>query len=586
MSETMSSCNESAFIGSKDEYLSETFDVSTDYRKLHLQNENYRQELHELHLKLIHNEAMQRELQEVNESLELLLIKEKEKAEKKLHEIQEKNRETKEAYENQLSDLGIILESKEKKNKELYDSLHQFKVKASQDNIYKTDDVEEKLIPLKEQIQELLINLEDEKRKKENAEETIKDLKNQLFELQEILEVTKSNLKEKNKVLESTREELIICRSEIETLKIVPANESCKGNSLFAEVEDRRQLAVNKVTILKKKYDELKQAYDIKTEEVKTLKTEKASILRKWDECVNIFSEDNELINKYKNRIRDLEKKLLLVQQSNIETKTIDNSFSYLESLLAEKKKEIQELHQRIERDSVDMLLQIEIKHKIAKQLQYWQYKTMYMEAQLSAIKSQLELENADSTDYKLFFEAIEQHRTIYKDFSDKEEIILEGDIKNIENVASELTTLQNILPINYHKSKNILQTTGNIDTTYKSDLLIDKSYKADIENNCVDYDNNGKSKFENTKLEENANVLQCKIIENNTVLGLKMTHIETTNLSLIGETQKPQKIVHFAEDTKNSLSDNSMIKKKQNEEKKKIRKQYKTIYISSELSK
>lgn len=86
----MSSCNESAFIGSKDEYLSETYDGSTDYGKIHLQNENYRQELHELHLKLIHNEAMQRELQEVNESLEHLLIKEKEKAEKKIHDIQEK----------------------------------------------------------------------------------------------------------------------------------------------------------------------------------------------------------------------------------------------------------------------------------------------------------------------------------------------------------------------------------------------------------------------------------------------------------------------------------------------------------------
>ncbi|KAF7404674.1 hypothetical protein HZH66_003580 [Vespula vulgaris] len=582
----MSSCNESAFIGSKDEYFNETFDGSIDYRKLHLQNENYRQELHELHLKLVHNEAMQRELQEVNESLEQLLIKEKEKAEKKLHEIQEKNRETTEAYENQLSDLGVILENKEKRNKELYDSLHQLKVKASQNNLYKIDDIEEKLTPLKEQVQELLINLEDEKRKKENAEETIKDLKNQLFELQEILEVTKNNLKERNEVLESTREELVICRSEIETLKIVPANESCKGNSLFAEVEDRRQLAVNKVTILKKKYDELKQAYDIKAEEVRTLKTEKASILRKWNECVNIFSEDNELINKYKNRIRDLEKKLLEVQQTNTETKTIDNSFSYLESLLAEKKKEIQELHQRIERDSVDMLLQTEIKHKITKQLQYWQYKTMYMEAQLSAIKSQLELENANSSDYKLFFEAIEQHRTIYKEFPDKEEIILESDTKNIEKVSSELATLQNALPINYHKFKNIPQTTDNIDTIYKSDLLINKSYKADIGKNCVDHDNNGQLKFKDKKLEENANVIQRKIIENNTALSLKTTHIETTNLSLIGETQKLQKMVQFAEDTKNSLSDNSMIKKKQNDEKKKITKQYKTIYISSESSK
>nr|KAF7431454.1 hypothetical protein H0235_004378 [Vespula pensylvanica] len=568
MSETMSSCNESAFIGSKDEYLSETFDGSIDYRKLHLQNENYRQELHELHLKLVHNEAMQRELQEVNESLEQLLIKEKEKAEKKLHEIQEKNRETTEAYENQLSDLGVILENKEKRNKELYDSLHQLKVKASQNNLYKIDDVEEKLTPLKEQVQELLINLEDEKQKKENAEETIKDLKNQLFELQEILEVTKNNLKEKNEVLESTREELVIC------------------NSLFAEVEDRRQLAVNKITILKKKYDELKQAYDIKAEEVRTLKTEKASILRKWNECVNIFSEDNELINKYKNRIRDLEKKLLEVQQTNTETKTIDNSFSYLESLLAEKKKEIQELHQKIERDSVDMLLQTEIKHKIAKQLQYWQYKTMYMEAQLSAIKSQLELENADSSDYKLFFEAIEQHRTIYKEFPDKEEIILESDIKNIEKVSSELATLQNTLPINYHKFKNIPQTTDNIDIIYKSDLLINKSRKADIGKNCVDHDNNGQLKFKDKKLEENANVIQRKIIENNTALSLKTTHIETTNLSLIGETQKLQKMIQFAEDTKNSSSDNSMIKKKQNDEKKKITKQYKTIYISSESSK
>lgn len=195
-------------------------------------------------------------------------------------------------------------------------------------------------------------------------------------------------------------------------------------------------------------------------------------------------------------------------------------------------------------------------------------------------------MENASSSDYKLFFEAIEQHRTIYKDIHDKEGIILESDIKNIENVTSELTTLKNTLSINYLKSKNMLQATDNIDTIYKSDLLIDKSYKADIDKNCIDHDNNGKSKFEDTKLEGNANVVQCKIIENNTVLGLKATHIETTNLNLIGELQKPQKIVQFAEDTKNSSNDNSMIKKKQNEEKKKIRKQYKTIYISSESTK
>ncbi|XP_043501860.1 protein Spindly [Polistes fuscatus] len=563
----MISSDESAFINSKSEYLSETLDGNaSDCRKLQQQNENYRQELHELQLKLIHTEAMQRELQEANESLEQLLLKEKEKAQEKIHKIQEKNRENEEVYENQLADLGLVLNKKEKENKELHESLHQLKVKQQQDKSFKTDDIEDKLQPLREQIQELLYNLEDEKQKREDTEDYAKDLKNQLVEHQEILQETKHNLREKIEGLETVREELAICRSELETLKIVPASETCKGNSLFAEVEDRYLLTLNKATAIKKKYDDLKRAYETKCKEINSFKIEKASLLKKWDECMNTFSDDNELINRYKNRIRDLEKRLSEIQE--VEKETNDDSFSYLEKLLAEKKKQIQELNQKIERDSVDMLFQIEMKNKITKQMQYWRCRAMYMETQLSAIQSQLELENTYSSDCKSIFESIEQHKINYKDILDKQEM------KNMEINGSELMSFKDTSSMNNPKSINVLQTkTDNLDIKCNSNA----------DQNHLD---SGSNKFLNTKLEGNANIGQCKTTENDAILGPnKTTHNETTNLNLIEETQKSKKNVQFTKDTKNVSDNDSTLKKKLSEDKKKTRKPYQTMYISSSKS-
>ncbi|KAI4499920.1 hypothetical protein M0802_004790 [Mischocyttarus mexicanus] len=567
MSDTTAS-DESAFTNSKSEYLSETLDgnYASDCRKLHQQNENYRQELHELQLKLILTEAMQKELQEANESLEQLLLKEKEKAQEKIHKIQEKNRENEEVYENQLADIKLILNKKEKENKELHESLQQLKVKQQQDKSFKIDDIDDKLKPLREQIQELLCNLEDERQKREDTEDYVKDLKNQLVEHQEILQETKHNLREKTEGLETVREELAICRSELETLKVVPASETCKGNSLFDEVEDRRQYALNKATIIKKKYDDLKRVYDAKCKEITAFKIEKASLLKNWDEYVNAFTDDNELINRYKNRIRDLEKRLSETQE--VEIKTNDNSFSYLEKLLAEKKKQIQELNQKIERDSFDMLFQIEMKNKVTKEMQYWRCRAMYMKIQLSAIQSQLEAENICSADCKSIFESIEQHKITDKDILDTQEM------KNIEINASDLMTCKDTSSTNNLKFKNLLQTkTDNLDIKCKSN----------IDQNHLD---NGNKKFVNIKLEENANVEQCKTTETDTTLGPnKTTRNETTNLNSIEETQKSNKSVQFTVDTKSVSGNSSMLKKKLSEDKKKTRKPYQTMYISSSKS-
>lgn len=73
-----------------EEYLEESSIIQDDYKKLKQENECYQQELHVLRLKLKAGEALEKELQEANESLEQSLAQCTTKAEKVLAEKEEK----------------------------------------------------------------------------------------------------------------------------------------------------------------------------------------------------------------------------------------------------------------------------------------------------------------------------------------------------------------------------------------------------------------------------------------------------------------------------------------------------------------
>jgi hypothetical protein len=62
-------------------------------------------------------------------------------------------------------------------------------------------------------------------------------------------------------LLQSTQEELAVLRTELEVLKSGPQTYGEKGNSVFAEVEDKRLNMKRKLQAVLQKYHNLKKLY-------------------------------------------------------------------------------------------------------------------------------------------------------------------------------------------------------------------------------------------------------------------------------------------------------------------------------------
>lgn len=90
------------------------------------------------------------------------------------------------------------------------------------------------------------------------------------------------------------------------------------GNSLFAEVEDRRQMLSDKMKVLTNKYNDVKRQLNTKMTEIKLLKAERSSMAKKWeDDMIDTLQENTNLLNKYKRRISELETKLKIELKKN-----------------------------------------------------------------------------------------------------------------------------------------------------------------------------------------------------------------------------------------------------------------------------
>lgn len=96
------------------------------------------------------------------------------------------------------------------------------------------------------------------------------------------------------------------------------------GNSLFAEVEDRRQMLLDKMNVLQDKYNEAKRTLNKKTNEIKSLRAEKAAMVRKWEtDAIDTLQENSDLLEKYKSRIFELENKLKIEMKKNTQAEEV-----------------------------------------------------------------------------------------------------------------------------------------------------------------------------------------------------------------------------------------------------------------------
>lgn len=73
-------------------------------------------------------------------------------------------------------------------------------------------------------------------------------------------------------MLQNVKEEKILLNSELAILKAPAADVQKRGNSLFAEVEDNRQIIQIKLNALKTKYERLKKTFALKNVELSKLK--------------------------------------------------------------------------------------------------------------------------------------------------------------------------------------------------------------------------------------------------------------------------------------------------------------------------
>lgn len=90
---------------------------------------------------------------------------------------------------------------------------------------------------------------------------------------------------------------------------------------------------MNKMNVLREKYMELKRICKSQIMEIKKLRTERVATLRKLDnDADHTFTENEELVKKYKSRISDLENKLKIEIKKNSNSKQLncnDTSFRY-----------------------------------------------------------------------------------------------------------------------------------------------------------------------------------------------------------------------------------------------------------------
>ena len=388
---------------------------------LEIQYERCRQEIHDLKRKLELDEAMLREIQEANEIHVHSLDRRISEKEQIIFQTEEKYRAITKEYDNVVSNLEAKLAEQTTEIQKLRNETEHLRATdrcTPQTEVSLLVEDDGSSTSLRNRIDELVVLLEAEKLRSEYAEETIKQLQTRCNDLEYISRNMEDQLNERSTALEDARAQLILGRAAAVSLEADPTQKLCKGNSLFAEVEDRRQNVLGKMNALREKYAEAKRACKAQMAEIKVLRSKRVETLGKWknDADRTRWSENEQLIQKYKDRISDLESKLKCEIKKNTDTKQLNNctdpSFEYFQSLLDAKRKETSELRVKIEDLSTRMLIQEEAETNITKELRYWQYKALCLEEQTRALQAELELDLLDNAGRKVVSRTDFEERT------------------------------------------------------------------------------------------------------------------------------------------------------------------------------
>ncbi|KAK3916024.1 Protein Spindly [Frankliniella fusca] len=349
-------------------------DFAAEYEMLHSQSkeqnlkiEELTQELYCLKNRLAVSEriqvdyqseidAQQKQVLDANASNAVIILKLKEEHAIRVHDLESKIQ----VLDSELSELRQkrVLEKDEliKTRTELKEFQRASPVAALKAELQELMEAHEASRVACEQHQELYQIL---LREKSALSEELHNTREHLEMTEEKLKICKSDLIDQSETIEELRENLAVAQNELACLKSGPSDAVNRGNSLFAEVEDKRQDMLKKCSSLSRKYNEMKKDYGAKCAEISRLNMENLQLKRKWqEEAEERDNRDIWLKDNYEIRIRELLKAVedLKHHEKPVFVNGDSKILTYAEELVEKSRKEIAQLRDEMEQRSSDRL--------------------------------------------------------------------------------------------------------------------------------------------------------------------------------------------------------------------------------------
>lgn len=257
--------------------------------------------------------------------------------------------ESKHFYSEQILHLETELTVKRNEIKQLQDELkEEISKQKSKDDV---DVLKNDIDRLKNELEELhgrnseLVEENENLRKRNFAlEEQLVAVSTENNNLKESLQVKREEVTDANQLISTLQEEMAVIRNEMETLQQKPLNANSKGNSLFAEVDDRRVELQNIIKHMKTKYTDLKNEYNKIIKQVHSLREKNIKLKECWDaDASEAASVDKCALEAYRSRIAALEAMVKSYKNTIDEKQKEANSscncdFDFLESLIERKR--------------------------------------------------------------------------------------------------------------------------------------------------------------------------------------------------------------------------------------------------------
>jgi len=259
--------------------------------ELEAQNEAAQQEKHESNLKLQAKLAVEKtlltEIDNMRESIKQYEVQ----REKREFEDEEKWAKREEIWKAKLAEVDTALQASETREKglenrleiaenqlrEANDVLNQsvggqsFSAEIGEIQSQNVDLMQEKQ-NLESQLGKVKADLEQEKARSNSAAARTEVLQRELEELQ--CQVTGYA-----RAAEASKTEVMEMEAQLEAMRVGQINEDGKGNSLFSEVNDRREKVESQLKVYEEKYTLLKENYDVKLSQLQKIKVHNAQLL-------------------------------------------------------------------------------------------------------------------------------------------------------------------------------------------------------------------------------------------------------------------------------------------------------------------